>query len=157
MKRKQILVLIIFLAISLKLISQNSIDYQSIRNDKVHNTCVKPTLEGADLTIKDLSAIDTSKIIKGLYEYWFDMGMSYYMKALMFKQDEFRYKDIECFNKCVRINKKNSDAYRNLANCYYFYKKYDLVKVNLELYKKYCGKKYLDKGFIAQMEKLIKK
>lgn len=138
------------------LYAQNLIDYNQIREKVVHTSCTENSLDSVDLTLKNLLEIDTLKISDGHYRYYYDLGMCYYVKALMYEQKEFINQVITSFNKCISIDKKNGSAYNNLAIVYLQGKQFELARINLKLYKKYTRKKYWDKETIKEIEKQLK-
>ncbi|MFZ4740601.1 MAG: tetratricopeptide repeat protein [Bacteroidales bacterium] len=139
------------------LFAQNLIDYNQIKEKVVHTSCTENSLDSVELTLKNLLEIDTLKISDGHYQYCYDLGMTYFVKAFMYEQKEFVNQTIASFNKCISIDKKNGSAYMNLAIIYHANKQFELAKTNLKLYKKYTRKKYWDKETIKELEEeLIK-
>jgi len=148
------IILTIFLLVLLISFStaQNTIDYIKIKKETSTTSCVQHDTNSVNLSIKNLLAIDTLKITNGLLEYRYDLGMNYYLKAALYKQNEWFYLAISNFKKCIAIDKKYGPAYYNIALIYRFLGDNANAKVYLNLYKKYTKKKYWDKDFISRVE-----
>lgn len=132
--------------------AQKTIDYNEISKDLFLVGCTNTSLDYVDLTLKNLLTIDSTKISKGLYDYYFDLGSAYYMKSFMHKQNEFHDHVYYCNYKCISIDNKRGDAYHEIAVVAYLDKKYMLASTSLLLYKKCTDKKYWDKDLITLIE-----
>ncbi len=133
--------------------NQDSIDYFKIRNEKVSTSCTKVDTFSVNMTLKNLLSMDTLKITNGLCDYYYDLGMNYYLKAALYKQDNWFYLAIASFNKCISIDSTRGDCYHNISLIYYFLKDIGKAKSYLVLYKKYTAEPYWDKEFIDRIEK----
>ena len=150
--RKAISILFCLVLFVQMTIAQDSIVYSEIRKETVEWSCTKFDKNSVNLTLKNLLAVDTLKITKGLWNYYYDLGMTYYMKAGLYEQNEWHYLAISSFKKCIPIDKKSGDAYHNIAFCYYFTGDIKNAKIFLKLYKKYTKKEYWDNDFIERVE-----
>jgi len=134
-------------------VAQDKINYLSIRDSQKIFTCSKNDLESVNLSIKNLLALDTSHITKGLPDYFYDLGMAYYIKSEMHGESEFSKSSINAFERCIEKDKKKGNAYHNLSLIYHFHQAYPKAKEYLKLYKKYTPKKYWDTEFIDMVNK----
>lgn len=136
--------------------AQNNVNYFEIKSEIKKTSCTEHTIEAVNETVKALLAIDTNAISKGLSEYYYDLGMAYYMKSEGFKETEFRELSIKYFLKCLEKDKKKSNAYLNISLIYFINNMYDKAKIYLKLYKKNTPKKYWDLETIETIEKSVK-
>lgn len=141
------------LIVSSAIYAQGTIDYNKIRNQTVLHSCTITNSDTVELTLKNLLALDTLLIKKGLDNYFYDLGMTYYIKGYMGLQKEYKNLAITTFRKCTIINSKRGDAYYNLSLIYLIEKNYSQAKVMLILYKKHTRKKFWDKDLIDLIEK----
>jgi tetratricopeptide (TPR) repeat protein len=152
-KFKIALTILFILIISSWTIAQDSIDYAKIIKETVGFSCVKYDTASVNLTLKNLLAIDTLKISKGLFEYRNDLGMAYYMKAALYKQNKWFYLAISNYQKCISIDRTNGSPYYSIALIYHFLGDIKNAKIFLELYKKYTPETQWDNKFIDKIEK----
>jgi tetratricopeptide (TPR) repeat protein len=153
--QKRIRLPLIFLLIALSQFAwtQNQVAYADIKAQHKHFKCDDTNLDSVNLTLEHLLAIDTLTLASGLDDYYYDLGMTYYVKSEMHQQAEYRDLAIAAFNDCVKVNQERGSAYYNLSLMYALHHQLDEAKLYLDLYKKYTKKKYWDKGFIARIEK----
>ena len=130
----------------------NSIDYLKLQNKAIHTSCQEFSLDSIELTLKQLLAIDSTQIENGLYEYYSDLSMVYYMKSKMYKQNEFENLNYFMIYKCISVDRKRGEAYHALTNNAYIDKRYCLAKNSLILYKRYTEKKYWNMNLITMIE-----
>ncbi|MBP7103209.1 MAG: hypothetical protein KBA86_08165 [Bacteroidales bacterium] len=120
-------------------------------------SCTRVDTLSVNMTLKNLLAMDTLKITNGLSDYYYDLGMNYYMKAILYKQNNWFDLSIASFNKCISIDSTRGDCYYNISLIYYFLKNISKAKSYLVLYKKYTPEAYWDKEFIDIIDKQIEK
>lgn len=147
-------VLIVFLIFSCQIVkTQDQINYLEIKESQKKFTCSKNDLESVNTTLKNLLELDTSKISIGLSDYFYDLGMAYYIKSEMYGESQFRPSSIKAFESCIKKDKTRGNAYHNLSIIYYLHQDYPKAKEYLKLYKKHTPKKYWDKEFIEMVNK----
>jgi hypothetical protein len=117
--------------------SQILIDYAKYREKVVGWGCQKFDKASVNKTLKDLLEIDTARITGGLYEFYYDIAMAYYMKAALDNNYEFFNNSIMYFNKCIQVDPLRTASYQNLALIYKFLKMDELESVYLELQNKH--------------------
>jgi tetratricopeptide (TPR) repeat protein len=146
--------LIVFLIFSCQIAkTQDQRNYTEIKESQKKFTCSKNDLESVNITLKNLLELDTSKISIGLSDYFYDLGMAYYIKSEMYGESQFRPYSIKAFESCIKKDKKRGNAYHNLSVIYYLYQAYPKAKEYLKLYKKHTPKKYWDRELIEMVNK----
>jgi tetratricopeptide (TPR) repeat protein len=154
---KTTLAILLIISTGAKIIAQDSIDYIKIKKETSGLSCTNYDTTLVNQSIKNLLALDTLKISNGLIEYYYDLGMSFYLKAALYKQNELFYQSISCFQKCITIDSTYGDAYHNIALMHYYLKDYEKAKTYIDLYKKYTPEKYRDNNLIGNIEEKARK
>ena len=152
-KRIRLPLIFLLIALSQSAWAQGQVNYADIKAQHKHFKCDDTNLDSVNLTLEHLLAIDTLTLASGLDDYYYDLGMAYYVKSEMHQQAEYRDLAIAAFHHCVRVNEERGSAYYNLSVIYALHHQLDEAKWYLALYKKHTKKKYWDKGFIAHIEK----
>jgi len=125
-----------FVIVSTISYSQGSIDYLKLRQEVRHFSCTSTDIDSIQFTLKELINIDTSRIVNGLYYYYKDLAMSYYLLEVKNESKDFK-NAIKYFEKCVWLDKKVPIAYHNLYIIYTLKGEKKLAKEKLDLYNKY--------------------
>ena len=145
---------ILFSILSLHFVdAQEQINYLELRDSQKSFTCSKNDIESVDISLKNLLSLDTTKISIGLSDYFYDLGMAYYIKSEMYGESEFRSSSIQSFESCIKKDKKRGSAYHNLSIIYFLHQDNSKAKEYIKLYKKHTPKKYWDREFIEMVEK----
>jgi tetratricopeptide (TPR) repeat protein len=152
MKNSILILFIVLIGINVK--SQETIDYIKLKKDIYGVSCMNVNKTNVDSTLVNLLKIDTTRITKGLEEYYYDLALMYNFKGVYYKEKRISYftEAIKYNLRCINLNKKNTAAYNNLALLYLDTKQIDKAKEILNLYKKYTRHKYWDKTLIKQIE-----
>lgn len=145
-------ILLLYLPSFLNGMAQQSIDYLAEQSKNVRYSCEISNPDSVDASIQNLLGIDPSQISNGLYDYYFDLGMTYYTKSFMFKQVEYKTDAYDCFLKCIQIDQTRGDAYHNLLIMYYFDKQIGKAKALLGPYKRYAPLRYRDRKLIRRIK-----
>jgi hypothetical protein len=95
--------------------AQDKINYLEFRDSQKSFTCSKNDLESVNISLKNLLSLDTSVITTGLADYFYDLGMAYYVKSEMYSESHFRPSCIQSFESCIKKDKKRGSAYHNLS------------------------------------------
>lgn len=132
--------------------AQDKINYTQIRKSTIHYSCTENNIDSINLTLNQLLKIESTNISSGKDEYYYDIGLIYYIKSIIEKKPELLTASIKNFNNAILINPKNGSSYLNLSLVYYFQKKFSLANENLKKYKKYTKKKYWDRSTIKVIE-----
>lgn len=134
--------------------AQDHINYLSLKQSQKVYSCTKHDIESVNITIRNLQSLDTSAIVIGLSDYFYDLGMAYFIKEGLIKQKGSYEQAIIHFERSLQLDKKRGAAYNNLAIIYYFRDEFDKAKTQIKLYKKFTPKKYRDKEIIDLIENL---
>lgn len=149
---KIILTSIVLLSVSL-VKAQDTINYDEIRKDIVLNSCGNVNLEKTETTYNNLTELDTNKITTGLSRYYSDLGMTLYLLSVYKGETHYLNDAIENYKKSIHIEKKNGEAYHQLAIIYFYMKKDTInAKKYIRLYKKFTKPENLDKDLIEKIK-----
>ena len=150
---KIILTSIVLLSVSL-VKAQDTINYNEISKDIVLNSCGNVNLEKTETTYDNLTELDTNKITAGLSRYYSDLGMTLFLLSVYKGEAHYLDDAIENYKKSIQIEKKNGNAYHELAFIYFNMKKDTInAKKYIRLYKKYTKEENQDVELIEKIEK----
>ncbi len=147
----------VFVLSSISLQGQTKINYRKDRDKIILTSCGKSSPELTAHNIKALEAIHPGLISKGLYQYYYDLGMSYFTGSIAQNPPKDFANAIMCFKECIRLKKKVGNSYYNLAIIYNSQKQYSNAYECLLNYKMYERKKNWDKAEVLGFEKQLLK
>lgn len=134
--------------------SQDTIDYNEISKDIVLYSCENVNLETAETSYNNLTELDTNKITAGLSRYYSDLGMTLYLLYGHKGEKHYLNDAIENYKKSIQKEKKNGEAYHQLAFIYFYMKKDTInAKKYISLYKKYTKEEIQNMELIEKIEK----
>lgn len=116
MKKLVTMAVLVFLSLAhQELFAQNTINYLEDRKNKMLASCTVNDLISVEHDLSYLLGIDPDKISTGLYDYYYDLRMIYYVKTFMYKQSKFEDDFYHSYFACIRIDSKRDEAYHSLV------------------------------------------
>jgi hypothetical protein len=139
--------------VALRAVAQQT-DYANLRPTVLVTVCGPQDSSIVNTSIRNLLALDTSRINKNMHMYYEDLGQCYWKKSGGEDGQHYIQMSIEATSKALYHQPESSKALWNLAFAYTMNNDCDKGKMYIERYKLATKKKYWDE---EQMRLLFEK